>query len=144
MNRHLKLAIFIAPFLAVGSYVMTGYFIAEEQQGENHGTMRLAGSCLPNENACLFVSSEVELKLISNEKQGQQQLAIISTQDINSLSVGLGQNGTFKQFSMMKTDTNRYWQIKLEKQDTIKNFNQVRMAFTFKSTSYFAQSEIKL
>ncbi len=144
MNRHLKLAFFIAPLLAVGSYVMTGYFISEEHQGENHGSMRLAGSCLPSENACLFVSPEVELKLISNEKQGQQQLAIVSTQDINNLSLGLGHNDTFKQFPMMKTDNNRYWQIKLDKQDNLKNFNQIRMAFTIKSISYFAQSNIQL
>ena len=88
MNRHLKIAFFMAPLLAIGAYFITGFLYKKQQTNIEYGQLQLSGKCLPTENACTFVSPELELKLISNEKQGQQQLAIISTKPINPLFNG--------------------------------------------------------
>lgn len=142
MNRHLKIAFFMAPLLAIGAYVITGYLITTESVQTNPKKLNLIANCLPTENTCVFHTADIELKLISNEQKNQYQLAVISTQSINNLSLALGQNDTFIQFPMMKTDNNRYWQIKLNASDNIKDYQQLRLAFTYKNNNYFAESAV--
>ena len=144
MNRHLKIAFFIAPLLAIGAYIITGYVYIEPSTNKTPGQLNLIGSCLPTENACTFASSDLELKMVSSEKQGQQQLAVISTQAIQNLSLGLGKDKQFKQFPVMKTDNNRYWQIKLQAEDNIQQYKQIRIAFTVDENSHFAEAALKL
>lgn len=148
MNRHLKIAFFIAPLLAIAGYIGAGYFISPKQVEKKYGQLQLAGSCLPTENACVFLSPAVELKLISNEQQGQQQLALISTQPVNNLTLGMAEAAAssdqpFRQFQMMKSDNNKYWQIKLDANDVIAKFKYIRIAFTYQDKGYFAESEVR-
>ena len=143
MNKHLKIAFFMAPLLAIGAYIITGHLVTTKAIKTQQNQLLLNNNnCLPTDNKCVFQLADIELKLISNHQQGQQQLAIISTQNISSLSLALGQSNTFNQFPMMKTDNNRYWQIKLNPNDDIKNYQQLRLAFTYNETSYFAESDV--
>ncbi len=144
MNRHLKVAILMAPLLAIGAYVITGYFVSSKQVKDSNGRLYIAGQCLPTENSCTFTSPNVDLRVVSNEQKGQQQLALLSTESINNLTVALGVNDQFKQFEIMKSDNNRYWQIKLQANDQIKDFTQIRIAFIMNENSYFAESEVLL
>ncbi|MCX7554915.1 hypothetical protein OS175_13630 [Marinicella sp. S1101] len=148
MNRHLKTAFFIAPLLAIAGYIGAGYFISSKQADETYGQLQLAGSCLPTENACVFISPAVELKLISNEQQGQQQLALITTQPVKHLTLGMAEAFTdnkqpFRQFQMMKSDDNKYWQIKLQPNDIIAKYKHIRIAFSYQGKGYFAESEVR-
>jgi len=142
MNRHLKIAFFMAPLLAIGAYIITDRLLTTEAIKSNQTQLQLIDKCLPADNSCVFQVADIELKLISNHKQNQQQLAIISTQNIENLSLALGQDATFIQFPMMKTDDNRYWQIKLNPEDNIKDYQQLRLAFTYNEASYFAESDV--
>lgn len=142
MNRHLKIAFFIAPFLALGAYVLTGFYVSPKEIKNQQNKLRLLGDCQPQENACLFKLGQLELKLISNQKQQQHQLAIITNEATNELSVALGDEYQFKQFPMMKSDDLKYWQIKLNKSDNILNYSKLRIALTYKDENYYADSEV--
>jgi len=142
MNRHLKIAFFMAPLLAIGAYIITGYLVDDKPATANQAQLQLIANCLPTENTCLFFVEDLELKLVSNEQKNQQQLAVISTKAISNLSLALGKNDSFMQFPMMKSDNSRYWQIKLKPNDNIKKHQQLRLAFTYNETSYFAESKV--
>ncbi len=131
----------MAPLLAIGAYVMTDFYLAPKELAIQQ-QLRLMGTCQPQENACLFIAGKLELKLISNVKQQQNQLAIISNKPIESMSVALGNQQQFKPFQLMKSDNNKYWQIKLEKSDKILIYNSLRIAITHNSNSYYAESEV--
>jgi len=143
MNRHLKIAFFVAPLLTIIAYILTGYFTDSKAQRSAQSKMTLLGSCQPAENACVFMLGELELKLISNVKKQQQQLAIISNKPITHLSVALGLNNNFKQFVMMKSDDGKYWQIKPDKNDDILKFKQIRLAFKYMDSPSYAEAEVQ-
>ncbi len=147
MNKHLKIAFFIAPLLAIGGYVMTGYVVTTKPVNKSlpvnqASQLRAQGDCLPTENSCQFSTAELQLRLISNEQKNQQQLAVISTEVISNLSLALGQGDTFKQFPMMKSEDNKYWQIKLNPSDKLIDYTQLRLALTHQEKNYFIQSEV--
>ena len=132
----------MAPLLAIGAYIITGYFITTESAKSKQTQLQLINQCIPAENTCVFHNNEIELKLISNEQKNQQQLALISTQAITNLSLALGKGDTFTQFPMMKTDNNRYWQVKLSHNDKITEYQKLRLAFLHNEISYFAESDV--
>ena len=142
MNKHLKVAFFIAPLLAIGAYVLTGYLYAPNKANEPQHKLHLLGQCLPTENACIFIADQLEVKLISNQQNQQHQLAIISNEPIARLTVALGLNNQFTQFQIMKSDDDKYWQIKLNDNDNILIYNQLRMAFTYQEQNLYTESEV--
>ncbi len=143
MNRHLKIAFFMAPVLALGAYAITGYFMPRQAASTAGNQLALLGQCEPLENACLFQAGDLEIKLISNEKQQQQQLAAFSNEAISDFSLALGDADGFVQFPMMKTENNKYWQIKLTSQDRITKYKQIRLAFKHEGLPYFAESKVQ-
>ena len=142
MNKHLKLAFFIAPLLAIGAYILTGYLYSPYKTNEPQYKLHLMGQCLPTENSCIFIADPLEVKLISNQQNQQHQLAIISNEPISRLTVALGLNNQFTQFKIMKSEDDKYWQIKLNNSDNILKYKQLRMAFTYQEQNLYTESEV--
>jgi hypothetical protein len=142
MNRHLKVAFFMAPVLAMLGYFLAGYFMKPKEVAAQQQQLRLLGSCMPRENACIFTLGDLELKLISNEQKQQHQLAVISSEPVSNLSLALGNNEAYKQFPMMKSDNGKYWQIKLENNDNVLIYKSLRMALSYKNKPYYAESTV--
>ncbi len=142
MNRHLKIAFFMAPLLALGAYALTGYFMTPQQNGPASSALSALGKCKPLDNACIFQAGDLEIKLISNEQQQQQQLAVFSNKPVSALTMALGNDSGFEQFPMMKSDDGKYWQIKLKSDDNILKFNTLRMALRYKEQSLYVESEV--
>lgn len=142
MNRHLKIAFFITPVLAMIGYFLADYYMKPKEVAAQQQQLRLLGNCAPRDNACIFKLGDLELKLISNEKKQQHQLAIISSKPIANLSLALGEDDSFKQFPMMKSDNGKYWQIKLNNDDNILKYNALRMALSYKKAPYYAESMV--
>lgn len=133
----------MAPVLALLSYAITGLLVTPEQTERGKGRLLVIGSCQPTENACLMTHGQFELKLLSADKQQQQQLAFISNQPINDLSVALGSDQTFRQFPLMKSDDGKYWQIKLSPKDQLKSFNQLRLAFNLSGDALYTETAVR-
>ena len=142
MNRHLKIAFFMTPLLAIIAYVLTGYYLSPQEINDQNNKFRLLGTCKPRENACIFILGKIELKLISNEKQQQLQLAVISNEPIESLSLAMAETESFKQFQMMKSSDQKYWQISLDEHENLLNYHHLRMAMKFKNEAFYAESKV--
>lgn len=132
----------MAPLLALGAYYLTGKIVSPKEVENQNQKLRLLGQCLPIENACIFTLGDMEIKLISNEKKQQYQLAAITNKPVENLTIALGKDAQFQQFPMMKSDNGKYWQIRLEDTDNILNYNNLRMALSFQKKSYFAESVV--
>lgn len=132
----------MAPLLALGAYYLTGKFITPQEVAQQNQKLRLLGQCLPIENACIFTLGELEIKLISNEKKQQYQLAAITNKPVADLTIALGKDTHFQQFPMMKSESGKYWQITLKENDNILNYNNLRMALTYQKKSYYAESMV--
>lgn len=143
MNRHLKIAFFMAPVLALLSYAFTGYLITPEVKEQQQGKLMVNGHCLPTENACLMTLGQFELKLLSAEKQQQQQLALISSDPIEHLTVALGREDRFRQFPLMKGDDGKYWQLHLAPGDELGDYEQLRLAFKQGEQAMYAETDVR-
>ena len=143
MNRHLKIAFFMAPVLALLSYALTGYLMNPEVSRQQQGQLLVHGQCLPTENACLLTLGPFELKLLSAEKQQQQQLALISNEPISHLTVALGSEDRFRQFPLMKRDDGKYWQLHLTAGDQLSDYQQLRLAFKQGDQPMYAETAVR-
>ena len=143
MNRHVKIALVMAPILALVSYGITGYFQPKHIQKAGDYKLRLSGQCKPSDNSCVMKYGEFEVMLISSVKQGKRQLALVSNQPISYLSMALaGDDDEFSQFKMMKSDDKKYWQIALKDEQKIDEFGQFRLAAHSKKSNYFIENNI--
>ncbi|WP_223789047.1 hypothetical protein [Marinicella meishanensis] len=143
MNRHLKIAIIMVPLLALAGYGLAGWWLDRQQPAAANGQLRLLGTCQPSDNACVFQTPGLELKLISAVKQEQLQLAAYSSQAISDFSLALGNEQGFQQFPMMKSVDGRYWQLQISPTTNIRQFDQLRLAFKHQQQPVFAETQVR-
>lgn len=63
MNRHTKVAIFIAPFLVVGGYIAADYYAQEKAKSRNLFELSLEGQCNLLRNSCILKNKQLTLTL---------------------------------------------------------------------------------
>jgi hypothetical protein len=145
MNRHVKIALIMAPVLGLVSYGITGYFQPKQEQKKGDYELSMAGECRPSDNSCVMKAGKFEIKLISTIKKGKRQLAVISNQPVSLLSMALApDNNEFTQFEMMKSDDKKYWQVALKSEQELTGFNTFRLAAHSKDSNYFIEKNMTL
>jgi hypothetical protein len=144
MNKHLKLAIFMAPLLALIAYGLTGYWTPKKDIKAGSYQLQQGSDCSPLNNSCLLNYADFELKLISKQKQDKLQLAIVSNQTLDALSLAMStDNVNFKQFKIMKSENHKYWQVYLEDNQELNSFQFIRLACQSQKSSYFIETGIR-
>jgi len=76
-NRHIKLAIILAPLLAIGGYILTGILL-EEKIDAQPGTakaMTLQPDCHLLSDKCELLHREIAANIAIEEKRGKQDMA---------------------------------------------------------------------
>lgn len=63
MNRHTKIAIFIAPFLVVGGYIAADYYAQEWAEKQNLFKLTLDGRCNLQQSPCIVKNKQLTVKL---------------------------------------------------------------------------------
>jgi len=142
MNKHLKIAFFMAPVLALIAYGVTGYYQPKAKEMIGDYELRATSLCNPTQNTCLLISGKFELKLVSSIKKGKTQLAVISNEPVSVLSLAMGINDEYTQFKMMKSDDLKYWQVFLNEDQILNDFKKVRLAAHAKKANYFIETNI--
>jgi hypothetical protein len=144
MNRHLKIAFFIAPVLALVAYALTGYLTPKQKVSAGDYQLQQSGECRPVNSSCLLSYADFELKLISKQKQDKLQLAIVSNQELDALSFAMSEdNISFKQFKIMKADNKKYWQVFLEKDQLLNNYKYIRLASQSEKSNFYIETGIR-
>ena len=146
MNRHVKIALIMAPILALLSYGITGYFqpqLKHEKGGDYQ--LNMAGECRPSDNSCVMKSGKFEIMLISSIKKGKRQLGVISNQPVSYLSMALARDDNqFTQFKMMQSKDKKYWHVALSNDQELDGFNVFRLAVNSQESNYFIEKNMHL
>ena len=138
MNKHIKTALFIAPILALGAYFAADVWVSK-QTGDSQN-LRQVGQCVPKENACLFRHADFEIKMISQKKNNQLQLALVSNRPIEKISLALSKsNVAFNPFPLGMGDNRQYWQILLKEGEDISQYKHFRLALEKDDKSLFSE-----
>jgi len=135
----------MAPFLALISYGLTGYFQPTIKQQKGVYELNQAGQCRPSDNSCVMKSGEFEIMLISTVKQGKRQLGILSNQPVSSISIALASdNNEFTQFNILQSDNEKYWQIGLNNEQELADYSLFRLAVSANGSNYFIEDTMTL
>ena len=66
MNKHIKLAIVIAPFLAIGGYIATDYYDTYQVNKKRYHTITVEGQCDIDTGPCLLKGAGLILEFSKN------------------------------------------------------------------------------
>ena len=145
MNRHVKIALVMAPILALISYGLAGFFQPSVKNKAGDYQLRLINECRPKNNSCKMKSGEFEIMLYSSIKKGKQQLGIVANQPLSYLSVALAEDSNeFVQFKIMKSDDEKYWQIALDDNQILDGYVKFRLAGHSEDSNYYIEDTITL
>ena len=157
MNRHTKIAIFMAPFLAIAGYVISGYFFSNKSPPEN--ILQLVGQCQPSTQPCIVKSDKLTIHISFAHSPGLQKkipVSITSSTAVEDvlLAIGNEQLNTMPvqfrpaQFEARENKTqydqthydNTQWRANIQLNDAV-NLKPLllRLVVTYKGVLYFAE-----
>ncbi len=135
-GRHVKLAVILAPLLAIGGYILTGIYLdekIEEQPGITKALM-LQPDCHLLTGVCELLHREIAANIAIEEKQGKQLVYLASSVPLKGilLSVGDGEPA-----SMLSRGTAKRWVLEL--QQPVTENTVIRLAIAGGKNRFFAE-----
>ncbi len=112
MNKHQKLAIIIAPFLAIGGYVATDYYQQYKSRAElqhKAGRMQLQGECKLPEHPCTFTINDLRITL-QRDTQESNELSLTANYPLDGVTLAFGQLPPVK---MHHGKDQQHWQTQM-------------------------------
>lgn len=144
MNRDKKIAIYIAPFLAVAGYIVAGYWPDDEPEMR---TLVLQNECRIAENNCILKTSGLELKLSTDQKLVADEsvnVAINSSSKLGDVLVSFASKGKDSQPHRLKEKEQNLWRgnVFIERNVDEKQL-RLRLIVDWQGKIYFADEKIK-
>lgn len=112
LNRHLRIAILIAPFLGIGGYGLADYFLAPKQERETQFFELVAeGQCNLTINQCKFKHEKLEVSLVREaaSEEGLLRIDVRTNQPLRGVKFALVQGGTEQKLYAEQTVTLQNW-----------------------------------
>ncbi len=142
MNRHLKIAILIAPLLALMAYGLNALYY-EPQTPPGDYSLTMVGDCQPLTGSCTLKSGSFKINLISLIKNEKKQLLLLPNQALQTLSLALtDQSGQYRDMKMVKLSGGKYWQVDVSELLILDDFTQFRLAMSTGRSQYFREGKI--
>jgi len=147
MNRHITIAIFMAPFFAIAGYVISGYFFSNETPPAN--ILQPVGKCQPSIQPCVVESDQLRIQINFAHSPALQKaipVSIVSSTAVEDvlLAIGNEQVNTMPVQFHPRDDKTHYdktqWQANILLNDSV-NLKQLilRLVVTYKGVLYFAE-----
>ena len=109
MNKHTKIAIFIAPFLTIIGFAVTNMY-EEQQAAENRiFSMGVQNQCDIKAKNCILVSEQFLLSI--SHRQGETLINSTHPLDTATLFI-VNKNNNATSFPLGITDNSYYWRVK--------------------------------
>jgi len=138
MNRHTKVAIFIAPFLIVGGYIAADYYDKEKQKSKNLFKLKVQGQCDLSKNPCQLTNNQLTLTLSNNDGITK----VISNHSLEKITFSLVDNNHKETAYQMnyQTDSN-HWQANTKVSDLLEHSSKIklRLIATVNKGFYFSE-----
>jgi hypothetical protein len=138
MNRHTKIAIFIAPFLIVGGYIAADYYDEEQKKNKNLFKLKVQGQCNLSVKPCQL--SNKQLLLTLTDKNGITELK--SSHALEQVSFSFLDNNHKETVYQMDYQTDKkQWQAKTEVSDLLSHTPKLklRLIATVNKGFYFSE-----
>ncbi|MBV1907831.1 MAG: hypothetical protein KUG78_00825 [Kangiellaceae bacterium] len=108
MNKHKKLAIFIAPFLMVVGYIASDYYLEYQAQEDQLFQLNVEGDCDVLINQCVLSAGEFKLNVFDVEGA----TTVNSTFPLDKLTLFIvDENNHSSPYILTKQQTAYYWHV---------------------------------
>lgn len=145
MSRHKLIAIFMAPFLAVGGFIGAGYFSGDNEEPmlvltAEHGCWLTAARCQLN-------SAGIELKLKTNQQLTATTSVTIELESsvaLDDILISVAEKNQKSQPQRMKKQDDSHWSVQAQMPETVDPEKlTVRLVVGWQGKIYFADESIK-
>lgn len=135
-NRHMKLAIILAPLLAIGGYILAGIYLDDKmdaQQGTDK-PLSLQPGCQLLTGVCELLHREIAVNIAIEEKDGRQLFYLSASTPLRGVLAAFGDSPPLP---MLSRGDEKKWV--LEPQNPIVPGTQVKLAISGDKNRYFAE-----
>lgn len=145
MNRHKRMAILIAPFLAIGGYIAADYY-QQNQQADKVPQLIAVGDCRLLEKNCRLQAGDIKLNILMEQlEEPTLLLTVESSVPLDDVLITLSEEHDGVMPLHMKADqlaTNWRVNLLLDKPVNIEK-SILRLVVTYKGSNYFAELAVK-
>ena len=139
MNKHTKLAIMIAPFLAIGSYIATGYYVDTKMKKqfseERYLKLSLQGKCQISIGNCKMKNGDFLLNL----KQKPDGIHLATTHPISNAVISLvTDKNQEKLYKLQQNKDALNWQVEVDPK-RLQNVHVLRLMLMINKVSYLGE-----
>ncbi len=142
MNKHLKMAILIAPVLIILGYIVSDFYIESDAGAERVFKLNAEGQCDIFSNKCIFTSGDFKVNLF--DKAGKT--TINSTFPLDSVHLFIvDEKKNMTQYAMLKAQTKYYWHVDTSLRayhEATREPQRVRIIVKIKGSHYIAEFEV--
>ncbi len=132
MNKHTKLAILVAPILAIIGYIASDYYMEYKAKQPKIFQLTLQESCLIANKQCVLSSGDFKVNIYS---EGNNTI-LNSTYPLDSATLLLvDKNNQTIIYDMQRKENSYYWQAKV----VLKPQQTLRLITTIKGAKYLAE-----
>ena len=143
-NKHLIMAMFIAPVLAIIAYYSVDFFVSEKPHAAVQGnSYKLAArsNCRYKSGVCTLENGDIEVKLHANtDANNQLNINLSSVTPIQTAVISLvSENGTEVKPVTMEATTDQFdvWKASIGELSSDKKI--IRLALNISDTLYYAE-----
>ncbi len=135
-SRHVKLAVILAPLLAIGGYILTGILLDEkiEEQPGTAKAMTLQPDCHLLSGVCELLHREIAANIAIEEKQGKQLVYLATSVPIQGALLSVDDS---KPSPMLSRGTAKRWVLELQR-PVVEN-DVIRLVLAGDKNRYFAE-----
>jgi hypothetical protein len=143
MNKHTKIAVLIAPFLAIGGYVASGYYLDSIADKEQLLKLKLEAPCNLIQSPCKLTADHLLLELSLKDNR----LSLATSHPLNQATVSILNTADNESVHRLTTaDKGHKWQSKesvLTASSTTKNAT-VRIHAVIQNLNYLHEFKLGL
>lgn len=148
LNRHVRTAILIAPFLGIGGYGLADYFIAgpKEEGGTKVHTLVAQGQCNLTINQCKFEHEKLGVSLVREaaSEEGLLRIDIRTNQPLRGVKFALVQGEDEQKIYADQTVTLENWIAEFPQHALKSNHVTFRIALAQTGRIYIAEFPAEL
>ncbi len=143
MSKHKQVAILMAPFLALGGYILADIYSGEDDLTKDKKLV-VTGECWPLKNKCEVLGIGMEMHIQFKAPPSYQRLLpieLISQTSLDDVAMSLIIDGKeMPPVKMSKNKDKKHWEADLLPFGNVtKNNLQIRLAVSYKAALHFAE-----
>jgi hypothetical protein len=110
MNKHTKLALLVAPILAIVGYIASDTYIEYQVNQPEIFQLSAVDKCDIAAKACLLVSGEFKVSIYTEGDLSNKVVVINSTAPLNEVTLFVVNNNQVQAYPLVQKNNRYYWQ----------------------------------